>query len=140
MKMSLVPVEWDDSVAAHIAAVVAAGHCKFGLTVDWYRAEHEAGRLALVAAMVDGVHCATAGYRFEGVGGAVEMVIVAAGGANGDVGITEAFLPALETIAIAGGASTMRFHTLRKGLVVVSEELGYHLTEYVMRKDLADGR
>lgn len=132
MKMSLQPCVWDDAVAAQIAAVVGVDD------VDWYRAEHEAGRLALAAGMVEGVHCATAAYRFEHSVRGVEMVIVAAGGSSDDTRLTEAFWPALETMAAAACASTVCFHTDRDGLVLLAERRGYALVERVMRKDLRD--
>lgn len=140
MNLALQPCPWGDAVESHITAVVAAGDPDDATGVEWYRGEHEAGRLALVAGTVENVHCATAAYRFEQSASGLEMVIVAAGGFGDDIQLTEAFWPALETMAAAAGAVSVRFHTNRQGLIVLAEGRGYHLAERVMRKDLRHGR
>lgn len=138
MTMALQPVDWNETVAAHLALAAATGDPeRTGYTVGFYEAEYRAGRLALVAGLVGGVHVATAAYRFEAVAGGLELFIVASGGAGDGCRLTAAFWPALEAMAAAAGARSVRFNTRRDGLVSLAERRGYARAETIMRKALA---
>jgi len=50
--------------------------------------------------------------------------------------LTEHLLPQIEAIARARGCGTVRFHTMRAGLVAKAQSAGWRVSEVVMRKTL----
>lgn len=64
-----------------------------------------------------------------------ELVILAASGRDG-TDLTEAMGPAFERIGAKHGCRTIRFHTMRPGLIKKARSLGYRVSEVIMRRDL----
>ena len=140
VELALQPCVWSDAVAAHLGAAIDEADEGDPVSVDWLQSEHEGGRLALVAAMQDGVHIATAAYRVEQTGPDLEMVIVGCGAGIRGLSVIQHFLPPLETMARFSGCASIRFHTRRAGLVKVTRRQGYRYAETVMRKAVIDGQ
>ena len=74
--------------------------------------------------------------RFEGQ----EAVIVAAVGRLPGVALVGAVWPWLESRLREMGATSVRFHTRRRGLIANMARYGFTAAEVVMRKGLNDGR
>lgn len=68
-----------------------------------------------------------------------EAVLVAAYGDRPGVDLTAWVLPWIER-QLAGQVGSIRIHTRRRGLVKKLGQQGYGLGEYVLRKELHDGR
>jgi hypothetical protein len=64
-----------------------------------------------------------------------ELLVVAAFGRD-RANLTAEFMPQIEALARRLGCATVRFHTMRPGLVSAGLGMGYSVSEIVMRKDV----
>lgn len=119
---------WSATAAAELAAIRAP------VTVEWYRTEAAAGRLALLGCWQDGRRVATVAYRIEIEEDRRTFVIVAAAG-KGRALVAEA-LPVLLRLAADLDCTAARLHTGRPGLVRQLTAAGWGLREVVMGKEL----
>lgn len=115
----LIPHDFPGDYASHLRAEVAAGRAELLDLVT------PSGRAGMVVVSVE---------RFE----PPELVVVAAFGRD-RVPLTPEFLPQLEALARSRGCATVRFHTMRPGLVSAGLGAGYSVSEIVMRKDVRNG-
>jgi len=65
-----------------------------------------------------------------------EMVIVAAYSGANKFDVTAHCLPELEALAVSLGCATIRFNTMRAGLVAKTSRNGWRVSEIIMRKDV----
>lgn len=64
-----------------------------------------------------------------------EFVVLAAAGSDGR-DLTAAFVPQFEALGRARGCHSVRYHTMRPGLVEKSLRLGFRVSEIILRKAL----
>lgn len=128
-KVRIVPIVWDETAEIHLAKIDNP------TPVSWYQNEVYCGRLAVFGIFYDGHRRATVCTRNEGG----EFVIVAAAG-RADFDLTSKILPLFEIIAHFNNCQTMRLHTARPGLVKKAEKMDWNFQEFVMRKELKNGR
>ncbi len=141
LEVTLTRVEWSDEVREHLTEVQKyAPHT----SPDWYRDGIEGNRLIAMGAFHAGDMVGVVIYGFEPGDHGREMVIFAARGLVrlGGHGIDwiAAVWPTLQGIAEGMGCESVRFHTMRQGLIAKMRQHGFGLAEYVLRKDLAYGR
>lgn len=74
-------------------------------------------------------------YSVSTFGAAREFVVLAAF-ASDRSDLTAECVPQLETLARSENCSTLRFHTMRPGLIRKAESLGFHVSEIILRKTL----
>ncbi|MCM2274628.1 MAG: hypothetical protein NDI75_07560 [Candidatus Didemnitutus sp.] len=119
----MLPHDWPGDAAKNLADLVASGAAEV-----WklYREGEDTGDAhGLLVASVD--------RNFS----PPEFVVQAAYSlAPGNADLTAQCLPAIEARARSLGCGTVRFHTMRPGLVAKSLRAGFHVSEVVMRKPL----
>lgn len=74
-------------------------------------------------------------YAVSPFGAEKELVLVAAFGRDRS-DLTAEFMPEIDALARSLGCGTVRFHTMRPGLVTKAKELGFRVSEMVLRKTL----
>ncbi|WP_299394634.1 hypothetical protein [Pelagibius sp.] len=131
-EVSLTETVWDAQAVLDLSAL------KDDVGLDWYRGEVKAGRLAVYGAHLGRQRVGTVLLRYEQLDKGREMVIVAAAGYS-RADLVALFLPRLETIARLYGCRSVRFHTVRAGLVRKAQRRGYAPVDIVLRK-VVDGR
>lgn len=124
----LQPGTFDDEAAA---AARRIPHDWPGDHVETLRAQVEAKEISLVHVYENG---ARAGFLAYGIDGR-EFVIVSAFARTGE-NFTEKIMPQIEALALASGCSSLRFHTMRAGLIHKAIPLGFRISEIVLRKSL----
>lgn len=102
----------------------------------WYRAEYDAGRLELLAITRPGSSRALCYLLTRRELDPPDFVIVAAVSLDAHYRLTAAVLPELEARARQLGCTAVRFHTRRWGLAAIAGDLGYPVSEIVLRKVL----
>lgn len=125
-------VAWSDDLAAFLGAIPPQPH----VSPAFYRAELDDDAMVATGVFADGELIGAAIHRFEDGDQGTEMVVVMAAGHLPGVDLVETILPALEGLARDVGCVSVRFHTLRKGLMQKAARLGYVPGELVMRKGL----
>lgn len=126
-------IPWDEQAAAwsallphdrpelhgdHLGALVKSGKASA------YELRGPAGRMAILVASISTRYAEP------------ELNIVAAYCAENMGDLTAEFLPQLEEQARAAGCATVRFHTMRPGLIAKAQAHGFRACEVIMRKDL----
>jgi len=101
------------------------------LSSEYYKAEIKKGAFLLNFCDGDEILCHTLCLIDE-----KEFVIVAAIGKNGIFDITKEGLEVMEKYAIEKGCETLRFSTMRIGLVEKAKKYGYRIAEVICRKSL----
>lgn len=126
-------IEWSAEAADHLRGVASmAPH----VSVDHYADMIDTGAAVLFGAFIDGEHVASAVAGFEDGDLGSEFVIYGAAGKAPGIDLIVTILPAFEAIARSGGAVSIRFHTVRKGLIARTLPAGYEAAEIIMRKVL----
>ena len=126
-------VPWSATAADHLRDLPGmAPH----VSVDHYAAMVETGHAFLMGGFVGGKHLASAVIGFEEGDMGTECVVYAAAGRVPGVDLLATVLPAIEGIAMAAGGLSIRWHTIRKGLIARTLPAGYRAAEIVMRKEL----
>ena len=131
----LTSAEWSPEMAADLARIEDPS-----TGVNWLRREVAEGRLHGLAVTRAGRPVCHVLYRIEDVADGVELMIAAAGGREPGIDLTASLLPGLEALARRAGATHLRFHTRRPGLVRRAGRLGYRTAEIIMRKAVSDGQ
>ncbi len=93
----------------------------------------DAGQCTLFNVNSGDEHVASFVLRFDGE----EIVIVAAGGYLPGLSLYETITPFIERLAKACGAKYLRGHTRRAGIGRKMEKVGFTLSEWVYRKEIA---
>ncbi|MBC7367166.1 MAG: hypothetical protein H7343_10220 [Undibacterium sp.] len=75
-------------------------------------------------------------YSVSKFGTARELLVIAAIGSRDKTDITAEVMPELETLARANDCASIRFHTMRPGLVKKVTAHGYRVAEMILRKTL----
>lgn len=65
-----------------------------------------------------------------------EFVIIAAKSRTADGRLTKECLPLIEKFAAENNCTSVRFGTMRAGLIEVSKNCGYRIGEIIMRKEI----
>ncbi|WP_147430933.1 hypothetical protein [Oceanibaculum indicum] len=103
-----------------------------GADIDWYRAELEASRMLAWGVYAGAERVGVVLMRAEGR----EVVIVAAQArVPGGRGMSHV-LPVIEAFCRDRGATSIRIHTTKPGVVRMFNRAGYRVSETVMRKAL----
>lgn len=123
--------KWTDTVEAHLSKMR-----NINVSLGWFKSEIEAGRAHALLVEVKGEPVGCFVYRIEEAETGFELAILAAGGAAKGVNLVKTVLPQVEKLAAAKGCKSVRFHTARGGLEIQAAELGYSMTEIVMRKEV----
>ena len=116
----LIPHDWPGSHADRLGEIVKSGSAE---CMDLSHSE-SLERIGVLVYTVD--------RSFD----LPEMVILAAYAGDPHYDITAHCLAELEASARSLGCATIRFHTMRPGLVRKSIRAGWRLSEAVMRKDI----
>tara|TARA_R110002073_G_scaffold29354_1_gene92601 strand:- start:4536 stop:4955 length:420 start_codon:yes stop_codon:yes gene_type:complete len=112
-------------------------------TNSFYRSEMKAGRLSLYGVIIDGLRIGSIGLRHDEMPHGGEMVVVAGGGTYRGQRLVPMVLDFLERFAVKYGEKSIRFHTKREALAILTMGLGYSEIddgdpdEITMRKVLA---
>lgn len=121
----LLPHDSPEDYGEHFTALVRSGEAQAYELVTAQGAEGAGGsRVAIVIA------------RVQNIAGLGEFVIEGVYCAKNHKGLTAAFLPQLEAKARDLGCATLRFHTMRPGLVETAVAAGYRVCEVICRKDV----
>lgn len=122
------PGQWDADAAAWSRRIP---HDWPGDHVENLRRQHSAGEIELVHVYEDGRKAGFLAYARDGR----EFVIVSCFSRTGDDFCAQA-LPQIEALALAAGCDSIRFHTMRPGLVKKAQTLGFRVSEIILRKAL----
>jgi hypothetical protein len=126
-------VHWSQTVREHLEAVPNTDPT---VTLDWFKAQVELGNMQPYGLFHNGEHVGSFLCSVnEGDNGA-ELVIDIAACSNPHVPASMMGFAAYEVIAKQAGCRVIRINTCRKGMVKKSQEHGYELCDYVMRKKI----
>jgi hypothetical protein len=96
----------------------------------------ESGRAKIVQLLSAGERIGFVVYEIDENFEHPEMILVAAYSSEGRVDVTEMCLPELAELAAREGCATIRFHTMRPGLIAKAQRAGYRVSEVIMRRDV----
>lgn len=94
-------------------------------TNSFYREELKAGRLAIFAAIIDGVRIGSVALKRDTQLFGDELVIVAGGGSYQGKRLVPIMLNFLEGLASQAGMAAIRFHTQREPLAIFAQSKGW---------------
>jgi hypothetical protein len=114
----LIPHDWPGDHVSELREAVTRGEAKA------VQIETERGAVGFVVYYVD------ASFPRP------ELVLMAAYGRD-RLDLTAELLPQLETLAGRLGCASVRFHTMRPGLVAKAQAAGFHVSEVILRKAVA---
>lgn len=120
----LLPHDSPEDYGEHFTALVRSGEAQAFELVTAPGAPVAGSRVAIVIA------------RVQNIAGLGEFVIEGVYCAKNHNRLTAAFLPQLEAKARELGCATLRFHTMRPGLVETATQAGYRVCEVICRKDV----
>lgn len=128
------PAQWDENAQAW-SRLLPADHPE-DLTA-FLAAEVNSGRSKVSHLVKDG---ARVGFLVFTVTEAHELLVQAAFARDTGGNLLAEFMPRLEQLARECECDTIRFHTMRAGLIVAAQRHGFRVSEVIMRKDTPNGR
>jgi hypothetical protein len=131
------PGRWDETAEKWAKTIP---HDEPGDFSEFLRAMVADGRAKLADVLTDAGRVGFLIYavtNFSGANAQKEMVLIAAMGDDAEhKDLTSEFLPQIEILAQSLGCKTVRFHTMRPGLVAKVRAHGYRVSEMILRKTL----
>lgn len=124
----LKPGTWDTDAAAWSRRIP---HDWPGDHAENLLRQFNAGEIQLVHVHEDGRKVGFLAYTKDGR----EFVIVSCFSRTGEDFVSQA-LPQIEALALASGCDSLRFHTMRAGLIKKALPLGFRVSEIILRKAL----
>ncbi len=117
----LLPHDWPGEHSAHLGEMVSTG------------------RAQMLELLRDGERIGFLVYEIDRDFAPPEFVILAAYSGDARVSVTAHCLPEIEATARAIGCATIRFHTMRPGLIARARAAGFRVSEVIARKDIRHG-
>ncbi len=141
IQLSAKHIRWDDIAREALSNPRVSPGDDPIMAADWYEREVTEGRLHLMRySDGEGRPVAHVAWWIDPNSatpeGGAEFVIAGAVSALPSIDLVGALLPGLEGMARAMGCVSIRFHTIRDGLVKKVENMGWERSEIVMRRAL----
>lgn len=114
----LIPHDWPGDHAEELREMVVSG------AAEMVEVHTAAGHVGFVV------------YQVDDSFPQPELIVVSAYGADTEHDLTSEVLPQLEKIARSAGCASIRFHTMRAGLIRKAMAEGWRVSEVLMRKDV----
>lgn len=129
----LQPCHWDEQAEAWSRALP---HDWPGSHAGVLAEAVKSGRASMLNITHNGKRVGFIVYRIDRDFTLPEFEIIAAYSGEGRIDVTASCLDQLADLAAREGCASIRFHTMRPGLIAKAEAAGYRVSEVIMRRDV----